>query len=116
MLFKEHKVKGGKLVFANADIPAAEIEWEYQTKDIFGTVTIVASRRLQPKELDNIVFNILKTDADNGDIKDSKGNAFGRFRFQKNAEWLPCDHVCTSKCRRTGCNCECGEFHKTKDK
>lgn len=22
-----------------------------------------------------------------------------------------CDHVCTSNCRREGCNCECGEFH-----
>ena len=22
-----------------------------------------------------------------------------------------CEHVCTSNCRRVGCNCECGEFH-----
>jgi hypothetical protein len=22
-----------------------------------------------------------------------------------------CDHVCTSECRRSGCNCTCGEFH-----
>jgi len=24
-----------------------------------------------------------------------------------------CDHVCTSNCRREGCNCECGEWHGT---
>ena len=22
-----------------------------------------------------------------------------------------CDHSCTSECRRSGCNCLCGEFH-----
>jgi hypothetical protein len=22
-----------------------------------------------------------------------------------------CHHNCNSECRRTGCNCECGEFH-----
>ena len=22
-----------------------------------------------------------------------------------------CDHICTSDCRRKGCNCSCGEFH-----
>jgi hypothetical protein len=22
-----------------------------------------------------------------------------------------CDHVCSGDCRRTGCNCNCGEFH-----
>lgn len=22
-----------------------------------------------------------------------------------------CDHVCTSNCRREGCNCQCGEYH-----
>ena len=22
-----------------------------------------------------------------------------------------CDHDCTSECRRSGCNCECGEYH-----
>jgi hypothetical protein len=22
-----------------------------------------------------------------------------------------CFHQCTSKCRREGCNCECGEYH-----
>ena len=22
-----------------------------------------------------------------------------------------CDHDCTSDCRHTGCNCDCGEFH-----
>ena len=27
-------------------------------------------------------------------------------------EVIPCDHQCTSNCRRVGCNCECGEFHK----
>ncbi len=24
----------------------------------------------------------------------------------------PCDHICTSNCRREGCNCECGEWHR----
>ena len=24
---------------------------------------------------------------------------------------VECDHVCTSNCRRNGCNCECGEYH-----
>jgi hypothetical protein len=23
-----------------------------------------------------------------------------------------CDHMCTSECRRSGCNCECGEYHE----
>jgi hypothetical protein len=23
-----------------------------------------------------------------------------------------CTHSCTSNCRREGCNCECGEYHK----
>lgn len=23
-----------------------------------------------------------------------------------------CDHICTSNCRRDGCNCKCGEWHK----
>jgi aspartokinase len=27
------------------------------------------------------------------------------------AEALTCDHVCTSNCRREGCNCKCGEHH-----
>ena len=27
------------------------------------------------------------------------------------AESLDCDHVCTSNCRKSGCNCNCGEFH-----
>lgn len=22
-----------------------------------------------------------------------------------------CDHMCTSNCRKVGCNCLCGEFH-----
>ncbi len=22
-----------------------------------------------------------------------------------------CDHICTSNCRREGCNCDCGEYH-----
>ena len=22
-----------------------------------------------------------------------------------------CDHMCTSDCRRDGCNCACGEWH-----
>ena len=25
---------------------------------------------------------------------------------------IKCSHVCTSNCRRAGCNCECGEFHE----
>ena len=24
---------------------------------------------------------------------------------------LNCEHECTSECRRSGCNCDCGEFH-----
>ncbi len=24
---------------------------------------------------------------------------------------MECNHVCTSDCRREGCNCNCGEFH-----
>lgn len=24
-----------------------------------------------------------------------------------------CSHSCTSNCRRVGCNCECGEFHRS---
>ena len=23
-----------------------------------------------------------------------------------------CDHICSGNCRRVGCNCECGEWHK----
>lgn len=23
-----------------------------------------------------------------------------------------CDHICTSNCRREGCNCDCGEWHE----
>lgn len=26
-----------------------------------------------------------------------------------------CDHICTSDCRREGCNCDCGEYHKHDD-
>jgi hypothetical protein len=26
-------------------------------------------------------------------------------------EIIDCDHICTSNCRRVGCNCECGEWH-----
>ncbi len=22
-----------------------------------------------------------------------------------------CEHICTSDCRREGCNCQCGEWH-----
>jgi len=22
-----------------------------------------------------------------------------------------CEHMCTSNCRREGCNCKCGEYH-----
>ena len=25
---------------------------------------------------------------------------------------VECDHICTSNCRRVGCNCECGEWHE----
>jgi hypothetical protein len=25
---------------------------------------------------------------------------------------IACDHVCSGNCRRTGCNCGCGEFHQ----
>lgn len=25
---------------------------------------------------------------------------------------IDCDHMCTSNCRREGCNCNCGEFHR----
>ncbi len=24
---------------------------------------------------------------------------------------MECEHVCTSQCRRTGCNCDCGNTH-----
>lgn len=24
---------------------------------------------------------------------------------------LDCEHQCTSECRRSGCNCACGEYH-----
>lgn len=26
-------------------------------------------------------------------------------------ETLDCEHQCTSECRRSGCNCDCGEYH-----
>ena len=26
-------------------------------------------------------------------------------------ESYECDHVCLSNCRKTGCNCACGEYH-----
>jgi hypothetical protein len=25
---------------------------------------------------------------------------------------IECDHTCSGNCRRNGCNCECGEWHK----
>jgi hypothetical protein len=25
---------------------------------------------------------------------------------------VQCDHVCSGECRRSGCNCQCGEFHQ----
>lgn len=28
------------------------------------------------------------------------------------AEIQQCEHQCTGNCRREGCNCACGEFHK----
>lgn len=27
-------------------------------------------------------------------------------------EMVQCGHQCTGNCRRVGCNCACGEFHK----
>ena len=27
-----------------------------------------------------------------------------------------CDHMCSSNCRRVGCNCDCGEWHNENDK
>ncbi len=27
-----------------------------------------------------------------------------------------CDHMCSGNCRRVGCNCACGEWHKEIDK
>lgn len=27
------------------------------------------------------------------------------------AEALNCKHICSSNCRKNGCNCSCGEFH-----
>ena len=29
--------------------------------------------------------------------------------FWTGEDW--CDHMCTSNCRREGCNCGCGEYH-----
>lgn len=26
-----------------------------------------------------------------------------------------CDHICTSNCRREGCNCDCGEYHQDEE-
>lgn len=26
-----------------------------------------------------------------------------------------CNHICTSECRRSGCNCACGEYHMTEE-
>jgi arsenate reductase-like glutaredoxin family protein len=31
--------------------------------------------------------------------------------LQSFVESLNCTHVCTSDCRRVGCNCDCGEYH-----
>ncbi len=28
---------------------------------------------------------------------------------------VECDHMCSGNCRRVGCNCECGEWHKESD-
>ena len=30
-------------------------------------------------------------------------------------ENIQCDHQCTGNCRRVGCNCECGEWHNSKE-
>ena len=33
-----------------------------------------------------------------------------------NGKWervrIVCEHMCTSNCRREGCNCNCGEYHE----
>lgn len=31
--------------------------------------------------------------------------------MDENNNKTECGHDCTSECKRTGCNCECGEFH-----
>lgn len=28
---------------------------------------------------------------------------------------LDCEHMCSSNCRRVGCNCACGEWHLTRN-
>lgn len=30
-------------------------------------------------------------------------------------EKVECHHICTSNCRRQGCNCKCGEWHEYKE-
>jgi hypothetical protein len=34
-----------------------------------------------------------------------------RKKIKKEYTHPDCEHQCTSKCRREGCNCECGEYH-----
>lgn len=38
----------------------------------------------------------------------------GKNRGEKCQELIDnCSHICTSNCRRSGCNCDCGgEFHE----
>lgn len=35
-----------------------------------------------------------------------------RYEFKHYADVSYCEHVCSGECRRSGCNCKCGEFHK----
>jgi len=37
--------------------------------------------------------------------------AEGERQREDDAIGEDCDHICTSNCRRVGCNCECGEWH-----
>jgi hypothetical protein len=32
--------------------------------------------------------------------------------FDEDEEEIECDHMCSGNCRRVGCNCNCGEWHK----
>lgn len=31
--------------------------------------------------------------------------------MKENIKGCDCTHLCSSDCRREGCNCECGEYH-----
>ena len=64
----------------------SETNWHYTCEDIFGTVRISAYRKLEPKELDEIVMNVLRMGTSSGEIAKA-----GRFEFDKNSEWLDPD-------------------------